>query len=659
MKRTTFGIGLVLATILLSVSKADAQLTPTEVVAIMHPGINLGNTLEAPREGEWAPKAEEYFFDDFKDAGFKTVRIPVRWDNHMGTTAPYTIDSAFMARVEQVVDWSLNRGFITILNSHHDDWIKTDYTEANIARFDSLWAQVSRHFSCKTDSLLFEIINEPNGLTISQVDEINARELATIRLANPTRIVIFSGNKWSGTEELLAAKIPTDNYVMGYFHSYDPSSFALDGKGTFSSTATVTGKFEKVVNWRTTNNIQATIDEFGAVRSCDYNSRMLHYATYVSDAIQHNIPAVVWDDAGNFQIYDRRKRTWDYEVRDIVTKYSNTAPCQIKISAYQDSLLAVSWKILTVDSIIDDSIVLMRRTESAEYQSVGKWLPADAERQIVDYNTVVGQTYYYRLLSYKNGVIRQISYPQRHTKLPYNRHTFGKMPTLPCTIEAEDFDYGGEQLTYHDADDENSFGQYRPDEAVDIFRRADGEYLVAANAKDEWIEFTINVETEGRFVAKILTTAEQEGGHLHVKYAGGITKSITIPKSADINISDTTTFLPTLPAGEQTLRFVVSSLPVFNIDKIIFENIATDVVESKFECSIGPNPVTNKLTIDLPKGEFNVVIMNVVGEVLTTNNCAGGLQNINMQNFQNGVYVVKIISADNKFRRTVKVVKEQ
>ena len=42
MKRTTFGIGLVLATILLSVSKADAQLTPTEVVAIMHPGIKIG-----------------------------------------------------------------------------------------------------------------------------------------------------------------------------------------------------------------------------------------------------------------------------------------------------------------------------------------------------------------------------------------------------------------------------------------------------------------------------------------------------------------------------------------------------------------------------------------------------------------------------------------
>ncbi len=44
-------------------------------------GINLGNTLDAPTEGAWAPVAEEQVIIDFKEAGFKHVRIPVTWDN--------------------------------------------------------------------------------------------------------------------------------------------------------------------------------------------------------------------------------------------------------------------------------------------------------------------------------------------------------------------------------------------------------------------------------------------------------------------------------------------------------------------------------------------------------------------------------------------------
>ena len=28
-------------------------------------GINLGNVLEAPNEGEWSPVAQEYYFDDY------------------------------------------------------------------------------------------------------------------------------------------------------------------------------------------------------------------------------------------------------------------------------------------------------------------------------------------------------------------------------------------------------------------------------------------------------------------------------------------------------------------------------------------------------------------------------------------------------------------
>ena len=62
----------------------------------------------------------------------------------MLTKSPYTVDSDFMARVEQVhavamtmcvckrtlcscvqvLDWSLKRGLVTVVNVHHDEWLE-------------------------------------------------------------------------------------------------------------------------------------------------------------------------------------------------------------------------------------------------------------------------------------------------------------------------------------------------------------------------------------------------------------------------------------------------------------------------------------------------------------------------------------------------------
>ena len=143
MKKTTSTI-----LFLLLIFNINAQITPREAIEQMARGINIGNTLDAPREGEWYKGTiQEYFFDDYKEAGFTCVRIPVRWDKHMETSAPYTVDEIFLNRVEQVIDWGLSRGLFIIINSHHDNWIKENYSSQNVRdRFDAIWTQVSGRF---------------------------------------------------------------------------------------------------------------------------------------------------------------------------------------------------------------------------------------------------------------------------------------------------------------------------------------------------------------------------------------------------------------------------------------------------------------------------------------------------------------------------------
>jgi len=58
-----------------------AQSTPQQMVIRIGRGINLGNVMNAPIEGNWAPAFEETYFQDVADEGFTTARIPIRFNN--------------------------------------------------------------------------------------------------------------------------------------------------------------------------------------------------------------------------------------------------------------------------------------------------------------------------------------------------------------------------------------------------------------------------------------------------------------------------------------------------------------------------------------------------------------------------------------------------
>src|ERR1041384_6247878 len=67
-------------------------------------GVNLGNALDAPKEGEWGITLRDEDFVLVAEAGFEHVRIPVRWSTHAENVAPFSIDPEFAARVKWAVD---------------------------------------------------------------------------------------------------------------------------------------------------------------------------------------------------------------------------------------------------------------------------------------------------------------------------------------------------------------------------------------------------------------------------------------------------------------------------------------------------------------------------------------------------------------------------
>ena len=165
--------------------KADLKsLTASEFTLLMGNGINLGNTMEAyghvngtdrdPSDYEvlWGqPPTTKKMFEDYKAAGFDSVRIPVAWTNMIDfESGNYAIDGRLLKRVAQIVDYALDSGLIVIINDHWDgSWWGMFGAEKESTRkiandlYVSMWTQIAEYFGDYDLRLVFEGANEELG----------------------------------------------------------------------------------------------------------------------------------------------------------------------------------------------------------------------------------------------------------------------------------------------------------------------------------------------------------------------------------------------------------------------------------------------------------------------------------------------------------------
>jgi len=78
-------------------------------------GINIGNALEAPKEGDWGVVIQESYFNTIKNGGFDFVRLPINWHSHSLQSSPYTIDESYFNRIDQMLNWANKYGLSIIL----------------------------------------------------------------------------------------------------------------------------------------------------------------------------------------------------------------------------------------------------------------------------------------------------------------------------------------------------------------------------------------------------------------------------------------------------------------------------------------------------------------------------------------------------------------
>lgn len=317
---------------------SSGPITARQAVSEMGMGINLGNTFDSNFGDRNAPSNETavrpnlLMLDDVEAIvaeGFGHVRIPATWDPFADLQAPYTIQSVRLNRYEQVVDWALERGLYVIINMHHEAWFKFGYNDPNNrARFVAIWEQLIARFSDKSPSLIFEILNEPGGnetgLTFDQIDTVNREILALIRSTQPTRLVVYAGNGFSGIERLEAATIPAagDQYLFANYHNYDPFQFGILCERPWilaQDRDELEAIYQRAALYGLNNDVPIMMNEFGVPflnfakpqDRCEQSQRLDYLKAHAELSKQYGIVPTVWDDGGSFRLFNRADNSWD------------------------------------------------------------------------------------------------------------------------------------------------------------------------------------------------------------------------------------------------------------------------------------------------------------------------------------------------------------
>ena len=286
--------------------------------------MNLGNALEAPKEGEWGVVLKESYFSHVKSLGFQSVRIPVRWSTHVDSIAPYTIDSAFMKRVIWAIDQAFVNNLRAIINVHHFEPLMSDPQKFSPV-FISIWKQVAERCAPYGPELYFELCNEPNGAMSSALwNELAGKALDVIRPTNPKRSVIIGGTEWNAARGLSSLTLPADSFIIATFHCYDPMPFTHQGaswvnassmwkgmrwRASRCDTALLISMFNRVDAWSKKTGVPMFLGEFGALDTADTISRALYTAFIAKQAVARGWPYAYWKYNNNFGIYDDETNT--------------------------------------------------------------------------------------------------------------------------------------------------------------------------------------------------------------------------------------------------------------------------------------------------------------------------------------------------------------
>ena len=317
--------------------------------AALSRGITLG-VYAAPREGSWGLSMDERWIDAIAKAGFRSVRIPVRWSNYAAAGPDARLDEAFAQRIDRLVDAFLAHGIVVVLGmcsySQFDgqplqdaEFRVTD--NAVRPRFVNMWRQLARRHAGRSNLLLFELYAIPRG-TASAWNAQASEALAAIRQTDARRSVIIGPVDYSAAA-LPQLAVPHDRHWLAVIHHWEPRRFVSqgfpwhEGSDQWLGTTCCDAEQLKVMvhaldlaqAWSIGQGRPIWLGGFGASSNAPPDSRARYLRAMRDAAESRGIPWTHGDLAANFNvrglpqeagIYDVVNRRWHAPLLDALLR---------------------------------------------------------------------------------------------------------------------------------------------------------------------------------------------------------------------------------------------------------------------------------------------------------------------------------------------------
>lgn len=195
---------------------------------------------------------------------------------------------------------------------------------------------------------------------------------------------------------------------------------------------------------------------------------------------------------------------------------------------------------------------------------------------------------------------------------PYN----GSPASIPGSIEAEEYDFGGQDVAYNDKDEENRGEAFRKD-GIDIYKGGSG-FVIGYNQSGEWLNYTVDVKETSRYTVTISAATDNASASFQLLIDGKeVTGEIGAPNTGDFSkFSTVMARTKEISAGKHTLQLKITSDWV-DIDNLKFEKYESNGAEpyDANGCVIGDRDNTELASIF-----SSIALSNVNPKVKPTTN---------------------------------------
>jgi endoglucanase len=423
MKNKLLLVFIMALTVLLGGFSQTRQAEAVTRSAPFSRGVNFSSWFEAESaQSINFTKYTEKDFADVKRFGADVIRLPISMHSMTSGRSKYILDPLFLKFLDTAVDWAEKYGLYIIIDNH--SFHPVNHTPNNIDKILlPVWAQIAQRYKDRSDYVIYEILNEPHGITDKRWGKIQEKAIETIRRYDQKHAIIVGGTDFNSIEKLSAIPRYSDQNLIYTFHFYDPFLFTHQGstwgepllgllagvpfpydrsrmpetpnamRGTWiesalrdyersASDAVLNASLDRVVAFSRERNVPVFCGEFGVFIPNSLPEDRVRWYEFVTNALsRRNIARASWDYYGGFGIFNTdRGGDINYDVNvGVVRAMGFTPPAQ---SVRRQEILSAGFGIfddypnsqyVTVESWGDGMEFSMYDTNTAEGEFAIRW----------------------------------------------------------------------------------------------------------------------------------------------------------------------------------------------------------------------------------------------------------------------------------------------